>query len=300
MFRVRHGEKTEFAWDDHVFPTEKYRLLAASLRASPPAPLEILPPDPLPEGVVEAVHTPEFLARIERYFQNPQAGMQEFEAPCSESVYQGALQSVAGTLSACQDALSGTGGFHIGGGFHHAFPDHGEGFCILNDIACSLTHLLDTKAIASAAVVDVDVHQGNGTATCFAGDPRVDTISLHQERNYPAWKPPSSLDIGLDDDTDDDQYLAALGAALNWLASRRPPGLVLMQAGADPYRHDQLGGLALTKAGLRERDGRVAKWCAERGIPLVAVLGGGYAADTADVVAIHRGTLEALLSVHQR
>lgn len=266
------------------------------MAADPPGAVEILPPDPLPPGVVEAVHEPEYLARIERYFVNPEAGVVEFEAPCSEEVYRGVEQSVAGTLSACADALDGAGGFHVGGGFHHAFPDHGEGFCILNDVACALTSLLSEGAIARGAVVDLDVHQGNGTAVCLADEPRLDTLSVHHEFNYPAVKPPSDLDVGLCDGCKDDEYLEALDGALRWLAARPTPDLVVYVAGADPFVEDQLGGLALTKAGLRTRDERVVTWCRERGVPVAVALAGGYALRTEDVVAIHRATLEAILA----
>lgn len=185
-------------------------------------------------------------------------------------------------------------GFHIGGGFHHAFPDHGEGFCILNDVAISLAQLLHEGAVSTAAVLDLDVHQGNGTAVCFAQEERVHTISLHQENNYPAWKPPSDLDIGLPDGMEDSAYLEALGKALTWLEKKPRPDLVLFLAGADPFMKDQLGGLALSKKGLRARDDSVGAWCQQRGIPLSVVLAGGYAKETGDVVEIHLSTLESV------
>ena len=158
-------------------------------------------------------------------------------------------------------------------------------------MAIALAQLLHEGAIGQAAAVDLDVHQGNGTAACFAEEPRVATLSLHQENNYPAWKPPSDKDVGLPDGVGDAAYLERLEEALVWLGGQTPPDLVLYLAGADPFVGDQLGGLALTKGGLMARDERVAAWCRERGIPLAAVLAGGYAQETEDVVEIHLKTL---------
>jgi acetoin utilization deacetylase AcuC-like enzyme len=185
---------------------------------------------------------------------------------------------------------------HLGGGFHHAFPAHGEGFCLFNDVAVAIRLLQDRGAIARAAVVDLDVHHGNGTAFIFEDDPAVFTCSIHQQHNYPAFKPRGSLDIGLPDAATGEQYLAALDGALTAVA-QFAPDLVIYLAGADPYEHDRLGGLGLTKDALRVRDRMVFDRLLAAGIPITVVLAGGYAYDTGDTVDIHVATIEESLAV---
>ncbi|MGE3511017.1 MAG: histone deacetylase, partial [Vicinamibacterales bacterium] len=184
---------------------------------------------------------------------------------------------------------------HLGGGLHHAFPDHGEGFCPFNDVAVAV-RVLQQQGIARTAIVDLDVHQGNGTAHIFAGDPDVFTCSLHQQHNYPAVKPPSALDVGLPDGAGDERYLRALEGILEQVAASEP-GCVFYLAGADPYEDDQLGGLRLTKDGLRRRDRLVIDMCRTLGVPLIVVLAGGYARQVADTVAIHAATVEEAKAV---
>jgi acetoin utilization deacetylase AcuC-like enzyme len=199
-----------------------------------------------------------------------------------------------GTLLAGRLALEHGSAGHLGGGFHHAFADHGEGFCLLNDVAVAARVLLGEGRVGRVAIVDLDVHHGNGTASIFAGDPDVFTFSMHQERNYPADKPPSDLDVGLDDRTGDGAYLDALARHLPE-ALDGSPDLVFYLAGADPYRDDQLGGLALTIEGLRRRDRMVLEAVQERGIPVAVVLAGGYAYRLEDTVRIHAATIEELV-----
>jgi acetoin utilization deacetylase AcuC-like enzyme len=206
---------------------------------------------------------------------------------------------------------------NLGGGFHHAFPDHGEGFCAINDVAVAIRRLQSDGALETAMVVDLDVHHGNGTAAIFAADPSVFTLSMHQENNYPHPKPPSDLDVGLDDFTGDDTYLRLLTQALDEAfvrfakdASKRvitphpaapatgnespeKPALLWYLAGADPYKEDQLGGLALTLDGLIERDRIVIQAAKERGIPLAITFAGGYAQHVQDTVQIHVNTIVA-------
>jgi acetoin utilization deacetylase AcuC-like enzyme len=186
---------------------------------------------------------------------------------------------------------------HIGGGLHHAFANHGEGFCPFNDVAVAV-HVLQSQGIERAAIVDLDVHHGNGTAFIFnhgqeqgVGDPRVFTFSMHQQHNYPMWKPRGSLDIGLPDGTHDETFLRELADALPRVMAHRPE-CVFYLAGADPYEDDQLGGLRLTKDGLRRRDRAVVSAVRDAGVPLVIVLAGGYARRVEDTVAIHVGTIE--------
>jgi acetoin utilization deacetylase AcuC-like enzyme len=199
---------------------------------------------------------------------------------------------VGGTIMAARLA-SADGGrtvCHLGGGLHHAFGNHGEGFCPFNDVAVAI-RVLQRDGIERHAVVDLDVHHGNGTAFIFESDPRVFTCSMHQQHNYPLWKPRSSLDIGLADGTRDAAYLFQLDRALTHVIESRPQCLFYL-AGADPYEDDQLGGLRLTIAGLRERDRRVVAMAAAANLPLVIVTAGGYARKVEDTVAIHAATVE--------
>jgi acetoin utilization deacetylase AcuC-like enzyme len=179
---------------------------------------------------------------------------------------------------------------HIGGGFHHAFPSHGEGFCPFNDVAVAIRDL-QARGIERHAVVDLDVHHGNGTAFTFESDPRVFTFSMHQQHNYPMWKPRGSLDVGLPDGTHDATYLRELANALPRVLVHRPQCLFYV-AGADPYEDDQLGGLRLTKDGLRARDRMVFDAARTAGVPTVVTLAGGYARHVEDTVAIHVATIE--------
>jgi acetoin utilization deacetylase AcuC-like enzyme len=184
---------------------------------------------------------------------------------------------------------------HLGGGLHHAMPDHAEGFCYVNDVAVALRGLLTEGHIRRAAVIDTDVHQGNGTARIFQGDPSVYTFSIHQENNYPI-KETSDWDIGLDDGIGDDAYLEILAAAVPRILDRAQPDLVAMVAGADPYYDDLLGGLSLSLDGLARRDRLVVDTCARHGVPVVGMLAGGYARRLEDTVAIHAATARAVLA----
>jgi acetoin utilization deacetylase AcuC-like enzyme len=183
---------------------------------------------------------------------------------------------------------------HIGGGLHHAFPSHGEGFCPFNDVAVA-ARVLQARGVERIAVVDLDVHHGNGTAFIFESDPRVFTFSMHQQHNYPMWKPRGSLDIGLPDGTQDAAFLHELDGALPVVMAHEPQ-CVFYLAGADPYEDDQLGGLRLTKDGLRERDRRVIEAVRRAGVPLVVTLAGGYARRVEDTVEIHAATIEEAAS----
>jgi acetoin utilization deacetylase AcuC-like enzyme len=183
---------------------------------------------------------------------------------------------------------------HIGGGLHHAFPNHGEGFCPFNDVAVAI-RVLQSRGVERAAVIDLDVHHGNGTAFIFESDPRVFTFSMHQQHNYPMWKPRGSLDVGLPDGAHDATYLRELEAALPQVMAHRP-ACVFYLAGADPYEDDQLGGLRLTKEGLRARDRFVIDAVRKANVPLVVLLAGGYARRVDDTVAIHVATIQEALA----
>jgi acetoin utilization deacetylase AcuC-like enzyme len=180
---------------------------------------------------------------------------------------------------------------NVGGGFHHAYPDHGEGFCVLNDFAVAIRSLQKNKIVERAMTVDCDVHQGNGTAAIFGGDHTVFTLSIHQENNYPYPKPPSSLDINLDDGVGDEEYLRELAKGLDGALAEFNPDLIFYMAGADPYRDDQLGGLRLSLEGLQRRDRLVFEKARAKNIPVAVTLAGGYARRLEDTIQIHSNTI---------
>jgi acetoin utilization deacetylase AcuC-like enzyme len=274
----------------HVFPTRKYQLLHDRIRASS-VEVHIVEPQTATWDQLALVHTRDYLTKL-------QAGTFEWnelallEIPWSPEVVEGFRLMTGGTIETAYFALeTKRPGFHIGGGFHHAFADHGEGFCLFNDVAVAIRLLLEQNAIERAAVIDLDVHHGNGTAFIFEDDPRVFTFSMHQEHNYPALKPRGSLDVGLPDGTTDEAYLEQLRAALPRVMASAPQ-IVFYLAGADPFEDDQLGGLALTKSGLRHRDRIVLDACNASGVPVVLLLAGGYARRLEDTVDIHFATYE--------
>ncbi len=284
----------------HVFKTEKYRLLKERiLREKLFKMVEFLEPEPPSEEYL-------FLAHEKRWIEKLKTGtlsLQELlrlEIPYSDELLRMALLSVGGTILACKLAVQKKLSFHIGGGFHHAYPDHGEGFCAINDIAVGIKVMQKEKLIERAMVVDCDLHQGNGTAMIFRGDPTVFTFSIHQEDNYPVPKEKSSLDIGLYSGAGDEEYIAFLKENIPKLYQDFKPDLVVYVAGADPYEKDQLGGLMLTKEGLRERDRIILEEAFNFSIPLAVVLAGGYAPDINDTVEIHFNTFLQTLDIFEK
>jgi acetoin utilization deacetylase AcuC-like enzyme len=288
---VVHSPSYEVDIGPHVFPTTKYALVRRALvgegwlRED-----EVRAPEPPSDAELLRVHTAEYLADLRglRWTHRTQVS----ELPVTREIVDAYVLGAGGTTVAGREALEHGTAVHLGGGFHHAFADHAEGFCYVNDLAVAIRTLQHERRITRAAVVDVDVHQGNGTAHLFEGDPSVFTVSLHQEWNYPSPKMRSSLDVGLADRTGDEEYLARLADAVErvWEFG---PDLVLVQAGADPYRDDQLGGLSLTMDGLDRRDRMILEGCASRGVPSVVTLGGGYARRLEDTVEIHSQTCRA-------
>jgi acetoin utilization deacetylase AcuC-like enzyme len=278
----------------HVFPVEKYALVHAALaQAGDLRGCEDLTPEPPPRALLARVHTDAYLDDLEALRWTERTARSEM--PLTREIIDAFALGAAGTTLAAREALRRGAAAHVGGGLHHAYADHAEGFCYLNDLAVAARALLAEEAVERAAIVDLDVHQGNGTAHIFAGDPSVFTLSVHQEWNYPEPKERGDLDVGLPDGTGDGDYLAALAPALERVWAHAPQ-IVLYQAGADPYRNDRLGGLALTFAGLEARDRMVAAGCRARGIPLVSTLGGGYALQVEDTVRIHVTTCRTVLS----
>jgi len=277
----------------HVFPTVKYRLVLEQLLASGVVTRDqILEPEPVDRAALERVHTRVYVDDL--LALRSTARVLRSELPITAAIRDAAILAAGGTALAARRALECGAAMHVGGGFHHAMPDHAEGFCYVNDVAVAIRVLQSEGRIARAAVVDTDVHQGNGTARMFLEDHSVWTFSIHQENNYPI-KERSDHDIGLDDGTGDEAYLAALATAVPRALETRPE-LVFMVAGVDPYVEDLLGGLALTMEGLERRDRLVVDACARAGVPVVGLLAGGYARRTADTVTAHANTTRAVLA----
>ena len=290
---VVHSERYTCDIGAHVFQIGKFEGVIASLRASGHLDgARLVEPDRPSRDQLLTTHTPEYLDDLEAARWTHRTAPSEL--PLSAEIVDAYVLAAGGTLRASRDALDRGVAVHVGGGYHHAYADHAEGFCYVNDLAVALRVLQHEGAIGRAAVVDLDVHQGNGTAHLFRDDPRVFTLSIHQERNYPVPKERSDLDIGLANGVGDTEYLGHVDRALEHVWAHGPE-IVLYQAGADPYEHDQLGGLALTLAGLDARDRRVLEGCAACGIPVVVTFGGGYAARPEDTIEIHAGTCRAAL-----
>ncbi|MCC7416433.1 MAG: histone deacetylase [Acidobacteria bacterium] len=297
----------------HVFPTAKYHLVRDRLlETGVLAPGDLVEPQPAAWEDLARVHAREYLHALRTGAMTPDE-IARLELPWSEEMVEGFRLMVGGTIEAallaCGPEASGTrsresgSGWgpgsgiacHLGGGLHHAYPGHGEGFCPFNDVAVA-ARVLQSRGLARIGIIDLDVHHGNGTAFIFESDPEVFTFSMHQQHNYPMFKPRGSLDIGLADGTHDATYLARLDAALPAVVAHRPR-CVFYLAGADPYEDDQLGGLRLTMAGLRTRDRMVMRSIRLAGIPLVVVLAGGYARHVDDTIAIHAATVEEAVEV---
>ena len=305
----------------HVFPAEKYKLIHDRLLASGIAvPSDFVTPRPATDEDVLLVHTPQYVEKLKTGTLSPREEI-GLEVPYSPELVRACWLAAGGSILAADHALSDGVACNIGGGFHHAFPDHGEGFCVIHDVAVAIRRMQRDGRIRTAMTVDCDVHQGNGTAAIFAGthgasEPLpstptsglktktrgphagdVFTISLHQENNYPARKPPSSIDVNLPDGIGDDDYLAWLDNALSSGLRQFDPELLCYIAGADPYCEDQLGGLSLTIDGLKKRDELVFRVARARGIPVMVTYAGGYARNVDDTVTIHCNTVIAAKEV---
>ncbi len=291
--RVVYSPRYHLDFGAHVFPTAKYHAVAARLeRAGVVAPGSYVTPVDAGWNDLALAHAPSYLEAL-RAGTLSAAAIARLEIPYSREIVDGFRFMTGGSVVAARLALDGTDrtAVHLGGGFHHAFAAHGEGFCMFNDVAVAIRVAFRDRLAASAAVVDLDVHQGNGTAAIFADDARVFTLSVHEQDNYPEVKPRGSLDLGLARGTGDDEYLQVLeGGLARALAAL--PDLVVYLAGADPYADDQLGGLALTRDGLRRRDRMVFEAARGAGVPIVVLLAGGYARRFDDTVAIHAATVE--------
>jgi acetoin utilization deacetylase AcuC-like enzyme len=274
----------------HVFPSQKYRLIRDLLATES---YDFLTPEAATDEDLLLVHGRGWITRLKQGTLHEEELMR-LEIPWSQKMADAFSLAAGGTTLAARCALQDGSAFNIGGGFHHAFPNHGEGFCAIHDVAVAIRKLQQEQLIERALVVDVDVHQGNGTAAIFANDESVFTLSIHQFNNYPQFKPPSDIDVNLEDGVGDEEYLQRLDQAVEKALGRFDPQLLMYVAGADPYREDQLGGLALTIDGLIERDRLVFGIARHRKIPICVTLAGGYARRVEDTVTIHANTAKCL------
>lgn len=285
-----------FDWPGHVFPTEKYRLTAKELVRRGVVPEDgFLAPRPATREELRLVHEEEYLDLMEAIAAGVAAWDPRMEVPVSAGVLDAFRLAAGGSILAAGLALERGAAVNLTGGFHHAYPDHGEGFCLIHDAAVAVRVLRREGRARRVLFVDLDVHQGNGTVACFRGDPDTFTFSIHEEHQYPWPKERGSLDVGLDAGAGDGEVLEALGASLARIAREFPrPDLLVYVAGADPFEEDQLGRLALSREGFRRRDAMVLEHARSEGAPVLGLLAGGYARDTADVVGIHADMAEAL------
>jgi acetoin utilization deacetylase AcuC-like enzyme len=329
-FKLVYSDDYYLPIGSHVFPAEKYRCIHDRLLKSGIAePGDFVTPRPATDQDVLLVHTPQYVEKLKTGTLSAREEL-ELEVPYSPELVRAFWLAAGGSMLAADYALNDGIAISIGGGFHHAFPDHGEGFCVIHDVAIAIRRMQRDDKIRTAMTVDCDVHQGNGTAAIFAGtripsEPplvptfttnpsnpakataktgiptthtgEVFTISLHQQNNYPLFKPPSSLDLNLPDGMGDAEYLACLGDALSLGLREFKPELICYLAGADPYCEDQLGGLSLTIEGLKERDALVFRMAKAERIPVMVTLAGGYALKVEDTITIHCNTVLAAKEV---
>ena len=322
-FKLIYSDEYYLPIGQHVFPAEKYRRVHQKLIETGIADsADFITPQLASDQDILLVHTPQYVNKLKAGTLSAREEL-ELEIPYSSELVKAFWLAAGGSILAAEQALKDGVAVNIGGGFHHAFPDHGEGFCMIHDVAVAIRRMQRDNKIRTAMTVDCDVHQGNGTAAIFAGTRTVSgplpssgpvvlgkrrlmrgthtgnvfTISLHQENNYPAQKPASSIDVDLPDGITDDDYLAWLDNALSSGLRQFSPDLICYVAGADPYREDQLGGLALTIEGLKRRDDLVFRVARAKGIPVMVTYAGGYAQRVEDTVTIHCNTVVAAKEV---
>lgn len=282
--------------DGHRFPMSKYgRLFARVEAAHERLGITLVEPDPIGRVDLERAHCPDYVRRVFDGQLSP-SEQRRIGFPWSAAMVERSRRSVGGTFAALGAAQQDGIAVNLAGGTHHAGFDRGGGYCVFNDAVVALRAAQARGQCERALIVDLDVHQGDGTAALCAGDPSIYTLSIHSQRNYPAIKPPSDLDIGLPDGTSDAAYLDCLASALPRAMREAEPDAVIYLAGADPFVGDKLGFLALSKAGLAERDRQVMQACRGAGIPLAVCMAGGYAEQVDDIVDIHFSTVRAAAS----
>jgi acetoin utilization deacetylase AcuC-like enzyme len=299
-FKLIYHERYDLKLGVHVFPSQKYRLVHDKLLADKVAtPDDFLAPAAASDADVLRVHSQDYVYKLKNGSLTD-AEILRMEIPYSKELVEACWLAAGGSILAGQRALADGWSASVGGGFHHAYADHGEGFCVIHDVAVAIRRLQFDRAIETAVVVDTDVHQGNGTASIFGGDGDVFTLSIHQENNYPYPKPPSTVDIDLPDGIGDDDYLSILEKHLRAAFRDFAPQILFYVAGADPYREDQLGGLALTMDGLARRDALVFDYARRNKVPVAITLAGGYARRVEDTVQIHVNTILAAREAAQQ
>jgi acetoin utilization deacetylase AcuC-like enzyme len=324
-FKLVYSDKYFLPIGEHVFRADKYRLIQERLLQQHVADSgDFIVPQPASESDVTLVHSPHYINKLMEGGLSAREELQ-MEIPYSPQVVDAFMLHTGGSILAAERALKDGICVNVGGGFHHAFPDHGEGFCMINDIAVAIRTMQKRGRIRRAMTIDCDVHQGNGTAFIFGNSiPRPDilpstsapvlgripaeeavkgkdvfTISLHQEHNYPYVKPASSIDVNLPDGCGDSEYLGWLDNALSSALRQFEPELISYVAGADPFGEDQLGGLSLTIDGLKQRDELVFRAARARDIPIMTTYAGGYAHHVEDTVTIHCNTVIAAAEVYR-
>lgn len=276
--------------DDHRFPMRKYTRLRERLLDEGIAPPGLMTvPEAATDAQILRCHTEEYLNKVKHGFLTVKE-IRRIGFPWSPELVVRSRHSIGGTLGACRAALKYGAAMNLAGGTHHACADHGEGFCVFNDVAIAARAMQAEGLVRNVVILDCDVHQGNGTAEICAGDPTIFTFSIHGEKNYPFRKIPSDIDIGLPNGTGNTVYMQHLRDGITRALNHADADLAIFIAGADPYEGDRLGKLALTKTGLMERDRTVFKMCYAHGIPVAVVMGGGYAPDVEDIVDIHLQT----------
>lgn len=295
--KLFYSPKYQIDIGSHVFPTLKYKLVHDRLiKEGIAKEKDFVDPGMASDEDILLVHTPEYVKKLKTgkfsIFE-----IYKMEIPYKKEFMEPGWICANATIQACKEALKTGIGIHVGGGFHHVFPDHGEGFCIVNDIAIAIRRCLQDKDIKKAMVIDCDLHQGNGTAAIFQNDTNVFTFSIHEEDIYPYPKEKSDLDIGLKPGTGDEEYIASLESRIPSLLKEFKPDLVVYLAGADPYKEDQLGYLELTIEGLKQRDELVIDEVRRLNIPVAIVFGGGYAEKVEDTVTIHSNTIITALGI---
>lgn len=280
--------------EGHRFPMEKYRLLRERvLESGAVEPADLLVPEAATDEQILRVHDPGYLHRVASG-ELDRLEVRRIGFPWSPAMVERSRRSAGATLAACREALESGAAVNLAGGTHHAFPDHGEGYCVLNDAAIAARAMQAEGRVNRVVIVDCDVHQGNGTAAVFRGDPSVFTFSIHGRRNFPFRKERSDLDVELEDGTGDDAYLLALEEGLDHALGHHGGAgadLAIYVSGADPHERDLLGRLKLTREGLRDRDRLVFERCHRAGLPVAVVMAGGYGADVRETVEVHLQTV---------
>ena len=296
-FKLVYHDRYDLNLGPHVFPSQKFRLIYEMLlRESLAKHEDFLRPEPASDEDILRVHTKDWVSKLKTGTLTA-SDVMRLEVPYSPELFEAVWLAAGGSIFAGQMALRDGFASNLSGGFHHAYTNHGEGFCAIHDVAVAIRRLQMDSAIRKAIVVDADVHHGNGTAAIFRNDPTVFTLSIHQLNNYPAHKPPSNVDLNMDDRVEDEEYLGALIPAVRQALDSFLPDILFYVGGADPYCEDQLGGLSLTKEGLKKRDRSVFEEARRRGVPVATTLAGGYARRVEDTVRIHVNTILAASEV---